>query len=122
MNVRVKYNEWLQDDICYQNIFQFLIRPFKSRSEQFNKKKEVIGIEKTYSTSKKFSCFVPQIGQTSGMLERVLGMALPHSIEWIQLYQMFNEGPSLVEQKKGRNINYVVKTKEKQKSLILMTL
>jgi len=46
-------------------------------------------------------------------LERVLGMALPHSIEWIQLYQMFNEGPKLIEQEKGRNINYIVKTKEK---------
>jgi len=46
-------------------------------------------------------------------LERVLRMALPHSIEWIQLYQMFNEGPKIIEKKKGRNINYVVKTKEK---------
>jgi len=46
-------------------------------------------------------------------LERVLRMALPHSKEWIQLYQMFNQGPKLIEQKKGRNINYIVKTKEK---------
>ena len=66
-----------------------------------------------------FFFIVNQLERVLGMalphttLERVLGMALPHSIEWIQLYQMFNQGPKLVEQKKGRNINYIVKTKEK---------
>lgn len=66
-----------------------------------------------------FLKFIHQVEQAfyRSTLERVLGMALPHSIEWIQLYQLFNQGPQLLERKQGRRIYYQTKPSKARKRI-----
>jgi len=99
------------------SIYEVIREPEQIRVEVSEEElKPVVGQRKTkLQVALNFIRFLDWVEQAfyQTTLERVLGMALPHSIEWIQLYQMFNQGPKLIEQKKGRNINYMVKNKEK---------